>query len=89
MVALGQEVGERFTKAIHQTWAPVLTTGFGTFLLVLVGGLFGLIPCAGWLLSFLITLIAIGGVIMTVFGTRSAPGRLATNSQVEIVPPAS
>ena len=27
MVALGQEVGERFTKAINQIWAPVLTTG--------------------------------------------------------------
>ena len=33
MVALGQEVGERFTKAINQIWAPVLSTGFGTFLL--------------------------------------------------------
>jgi hypothetical protein len=89
MVALGQEVGERFTKAINQIWAPVLTTGFGTFLLVLIIGFVGLIPCFGWLLSFLITLIAIGGVVMTFFGTRSAPGKLATNSQVEIVPPAS
>src|SRR5690606_37992772 len=26
MVALGQEVGDRFTKAINQTWAPVLST---------------------------------------------------------------
>lgn len=89
MIALGQEVGERFTKAIHQTWAPVLTTGFGTFLLVLVGGFVGMIPCFGWLLSFLITLIAIGGVTMTLFGTRSAPGKMATNPQVEIIPPAS
>jgi hypothetical protein len=89
IVALGQEVGERFTKAINQSWAPVLTTGLGTCLLMLVSGLFGLIPCAGWLLAFLITLMAIGGVVMTVFGTRSAPGRMATNPQVEIVPPAS
>ena len=34
VVALGQEVGERFTKAIDQDWSPVLTIGFGTFLLV-------------------------------------------------------
>lgn len=88
MIALGQEVGERFTKAINQTWAPVLTTGLGTFMLVLIGGFVGMIPCFGWLLSFMITLIAIGGVIMTVFGTRSAPGKM-TQPQVEIIPPAS
>ncbi|MBI5943154.1 MAG: hypothetical protein HY864_02200 [Chloroflexi bacterium] len=89
MVALGQEIGERFTKAINQTWAPVLTTGLGTFTLVLIVGFVGMIPCFGWLLSFLITLIAIGGVTMTVFGTRTPPGKMATNPQVEIVPPAS
>ena len=86
IIALGQEVGERFTNAINQTWAPVLATGFGTFLLLLVGGFVGLIPCVGWLLPFLVGLIAIGGVAMTWFGTRSAPG--AMTPQVE-VPPAS
>ncbi len=83
-VALGQEVGDRFTKAINQTWAPVLSTGFGTFLLVLVTGLVGLIPCVGWLPSFVVTLIAIGGVAMTWFGTRNAP-----NLPPSQVPPAS
>jgi len=73
VIALGQEVGDRFTKAINQTWAPVLSTGFGTFLLMLVIGFFGMIPCVGWLPSFLVTLVAIGGVGMTWFGTRSAP----------------
>lgn len=89
MIAFGQEIGERFTKAINQTWAPVLTTGLGTFMLVLIGGFVGMIPCFGWLLSFLISLIAIGGVVMTVFGTRTPPGKMATSPQVEIVPPAS
>ncbi|MBI5825841.1 MAG: polymer-forming cytoskeletal protein [Chloroflexi bacterium] len=87
MVALGQEVGDRFTKAINQSWAPVLSTGFGTFLLMLVVGLVGLIPCVGWLSSFLVTLIAIGGVGMTWFGTRNAPG--ARSHQVDEIPPAS
>lgn len=87
MVALGQEVGDRFTKAINQTWAPVLSTGFGTFLLVLVTGLVSLIPCFGWLPSFLVTLVAIGGVVMTWFGTRNAPG--VVTQQVVEVPPAS
>jgi hypothetical protein len=86
MIALGQEVGERFTRAISQTWAPVLATGFGTFLLLLVGGFVGFIPCFGWLLTFIVSLVAIGGVAMTWFGTRSAPGAMPPQIQV---PPAS
>ncbi len=82
MIAIGQEVGERFTRAINQTWAPVLATGFGTFLLLLVGGFIGWVPCAGWLLQFLVGLLAVGGVAMTWFGTRAAPG--ATTSIVEV-----
>lgn len=87
MVALGQEVGERFTKAINQTWAPVLSTGFGTFLLMLVIGFLDMIPCVGWLPSFLVTWVVIGGVGMTWFGTRSAPG--ATIWKVDEIPPTS
>lgn len=89
MVALGQEVGERFTKAINQTWAPVLATGFGTFMLVLVVGLVGMIPCVGWLASFLVTLAALGGVAMTWFGTRNAPGAMMQMPQEIEVPPTS
>jgi hypothetical protein len=74
IIAIGQEIGERFTQAINQTWAPVLATGFGSFLLLLVGGFIGLIPCVGWLLPFVVGLIAVGGVAMTWFGTRAAPG---------------
>jgi len=89
MVALGQEVGERFTKAINQSWSPVLSTGFGTLLLMLVVGFIGLIPCVGWLLSFLVTLFALGGVAMTWFGTRPAPVRISPPPAPVEVPPAS
>ena len=90
MVALGQEVGERFTKAINQSWAPVLSTGFGTFLLMLIVGLVELVPCVGWLPSFLVTIIGIGGVAMTWFGTRNPPGVIPpTPVMVEEIPPAS
>ncbi len=88
IIALGQEVGERFTKGINQTWAPVLTTGFGTFLLMLVGGYIGMIPCVGWLVPFLIGIIGIGGVIMTWFGSRPGPTAALVHQPVE-VPPAS
>lgn len=70
VVAIGSEVGERFTKALNQTWSPVLTIGFGTFLLMLVGGAIGLIPCLGGLILFLLGMMGIGGTVMTWFGAR-------------------
>jgi len=88
MVVLGQEVGERFAKAINQIWAPVLTTGLGTFTLVLLTGLISLIPCIGWLGSFIISLLALGVTAMTRFGTFSPTGYTPAPS-VDVIPPAS
>ena len=70
VIALGIEVGDRFTKAIHQTWAPVFSAGFGTFLLMLVVGGFNQVPCIGWMGGVFVGLVGIGAVIMTMFGTR-------------------
>lgn len=97
VVAIGSEVGERFTKALNQTWSPVLTIGFGTFLLMLVGGSIGLIPCLGGLILFLLGMVGIGGSVMTWFGVRppqmpvmpvlTPPADSSTGS--EQLPPAS
>jgi hypothetical protein len=93
IIALGQEVGERFTHSINQSWAPVVTTGFGTFLLMLVGGYIGLIPCVGWLAPALLGLLGIGAVAVTWFGSRSAPVTIipASNPPTDVgqIPPAS
>jgi len=96
IIAFGMEIGERFTKAIHQTWAPVLSAGFGTFLLMFVVGAFGMIPCIGWIPEFLIGLIGIGAVVMTTFGSRPLhrPGMTASSPDpsaagVPPIPPAS
>jgi hypothetical protein len=70
IVAMGLEVGERFTKAINQQWSPVLTIGFGTFLLVLTGGMIGLIPCLGGIVLFMFSLVGIGASVITLFGAR-------------------
>lgn len=86
-IALGQEVGERFTRAINQSWAPALTTGFGTFLLMLVTGLVNLIPCFGWLPTFLISLVTTGAALMTWFGTRTPPGAIPPVQVIETAPP--
>ncbi len=88
IIALGQEVGDRFAKAINQVWAPVLSTGFGTFLLLLVIGLMELVPCIGWIPSALVTLVSIGAAVMTLFGTRNPPGYMPA-AIVDEVPPAS
>lgn len=70
VVAMGAEVGQRFSKAVNQVWSPVLTIGFGTFLLMLVGGAIGLIPCLGGLTLFLIGMVGIGASVITWFGVR-------------------
>lgn len=70
VVALGMEVGDRFAKAVHQTWEPVLTTGAGTFLLALGVGIVNLVPCVGWLAPVLMGLIALGAALITRFGTQ-------------------
>jgi hypothetical protein len=81
MIAIGTEVGERFTKAINQTWAPPLTAGMGTFLMMVVVGGIGMVPCIGWLAAALVAMAGIGGVVLTIFGTQSYP-RLVTPENV-------
>ncbi|MBN1303556.1 MAG: hypothetical protein JXA13_03900 [Anaerolineales bacterium] len=73
VIALGVEVGQRFTGMIEQRWPPVLTAGFGTFLLVLFVQGVGQLPCIGWLFQLLLGLVAIGAVTVTIFGTRPYP----------------
>jgi hypothetical protein len=84
LIAIGTEVGERFTRAINQTWAPPLTAGMGTFLMMIVVGGIGLVPCIGWLGTFLVALLGIGGVVLTIFGTQSYPRVV-----VPVTPPAN
>jgi hypothetical protein len=94
VVAFGMEVGNRFTNAIHQTWEPVLSTGFGTFLLAIVLGTVSLVPCIGWLAGVLVGLIGLGAAVITLFGTRpvfhpavlAASGDLGTGAGTSIPP---
>jgi hypothetical protein len=88
IIAIGQEVGERLAKSINQTWAPVLSIGVGTFLVMLLGGFIGLLPCIGWLVPTLAGFVAIGGAAMTWFGTRQV-GPLGLVPASEPIPPAS
>jgi len=86
VVAMGREVGERFATAINQRWTPVVTVGTGTFLLMMVGGAVGLIPCLGGIILFLLGLVSVGGAISTWFGLRPA---LRSGTPVYTPPPDS
>jgi hypothetical protein len=95
LIAMGTEVGERISKVLSQTWSPMQKTGFGTFFLVMVGGLIGFIPCLGTLVQFLLGLLGSGGALMTWFGNRTALGSLlasqtsSASAAPDQLPPAS
>lgn len=84
-IALGYEIGQRLTKALHQEWHPALSAGLGTFLLTLVvngASVLNFIPgvaCFTWILPSIVGMVALGGVVMTRFGTQAveAPGAAA------------
>jgi hypothetical protein len=72
-IAIGYEIGQRFTSAIHQNWHPAFSAGLGVFALTLVANALTGIPvlnCVGWLVPFLLGLAGLGAVIMTRFGTQ-------------------
>lgn len=69
-VGLGTEIGLRLETAFKTTFPLPLSAGLGTFLLNLVSSGFGLIPVLGWIVPALLTLIALGAVFLTRFGTR-------------------
>jgi uncharacterized membrane protein len=85
-IAVGYEVGQRFTKAIHQEWHPALSAGLGTFALTLIAASLTNIPvlnCIGWLVPFLLSIAALGGVLLTRFGTQTVDG---PHDQAVVVP---
>jgi len=79
-IALGLEVGKRMEKMfkVEESWAPAVRAGVGTFTLSLLGFAVGMVPCIGWILPFLAAMLSLGGVVLTLFGTRDYPPAEAT-----------
>ncbi|MCX7608653.1 MAG: polymer-forming cytoskeletal protein [Anaerolineales bacterium] len=83
-IALGYEIGERFTRAIRRTWHPSFSAGLGVFVLTLLSSALNSIPglsCVGWVFPTLLGLLGLGAVIMTRFGTQTvtqAPPKVET-----------
>ncbi len=72
-IAIGYEIGQRFTRAIHQEWHPSFSAGLGVFALTLMADALTGIPvlnCIGWLAPALLGLAGLGAVIMSRFGTQ-------------------
>jgi hypothetical protein len=69
--AIGYEIGRRIANSLNVEWAPAISAGIGTFILVFVlGGFSKLVPCIGWLPQTLVGLWGLGAVLMTRFGTQ-------------------
>jgi hypothetical protein len=78
VVALGQEIGDRFARAVQKDWTPTITAGIGTFVLVFllasIQSLNELLPfmvCVTWILPVLVGLLAVGSVVITRFGAQA------------------
>jgi hypothetical protein len=95
VISIGQEIGERFAKALRQDWAPVITTGLGTFALVFVlnsvhsmNNLLPFMACVTWIIPALVGLVAIGAVVVTRFGARPVQSPALTVYTPPADPPA-
>lgn len=69
-IGLGLEIGQRLGQMTKSGFHPAAAAGLGTLLLALVVGGIGMIPCVGWVAPFLVYSLALGGVILTRFGSR-------------------
>ncbi len=86
-VGLGTEIGLRLAAALKTEFPLPLSAGLGTFLLHLGANGFGLIPCFGWVVPTLLSLVSLGAVFLTRFGTRPLSITVA-QAPVESAPPA-
>lgn len=69
-VAAGYEVGRRMASAFRQEWAMPVAAGAGSFTLGVVAAFAGIIPCLNVVVWVLVSLLGLGAVVMSFFGTR-------------------
>lgn len=69
-IALGTEVGNRLAEVFGWKLNPAANAGIGTFVVSVVVGGIGFIPCVGWIAPFVVAALGVGGVLLTRFGSR-------------------
>jgi hypothetical protein len=72
-IVIGLVTGERLSRLVNQNWSGPVNAGIGTLVLSLMAGLLSIIPCIGWIVPFIITIVGLGGVVLTRFGMVSYP----------------
>ena len=92
IIAAGVEVGRRLASAFRQEWALPVSAAVGAFLLTIVtNSVDAVVPCVGWVLSFLVGLLGLGAVILTRFGTSQYPSQAevydTTSGELQNSPP--
>ena len=70
-IAVGYELGSKVAASIKVDWTPPVFTGVGTLLLTILAAGVGWIPCVGWILPAIVSMIGLGGVIVSRFGMSS------------------
>ena len=83
-IIVGYEVGVRFSALFKDIWHPSISAGVGTLILSLVTGIAAVIPCVGWVLGFIATVMGLGAVITSRFGSDRRP----PNSTQDMISPA-
>lgn len=74
LIAIGMEIGKRFSGLVKREWADPVSAGLGTlFLMLVLNGVNEMIPCIGWMLPVTVGMIGLGAVLMTRFGTQFYP----------------
>ena len=84
-ISLGYEVGVRLGQSVGQEWTPIVEAGAGTFLLTLIVGSAGIVPCLGVMIWILVLSFGLGAVILTRFGRQ--PFHYNPSSSVALPPP--
>jgi hypothetical protein len=75
-IAVGFEIGQRMAELVKTSWHPSISAGLGTLLLALVTSSANLIPCVGWILGFVASIIGLGAVITSRVGSEKYADRL-------------
>ncbi len=75
--AINLEVGNRLARLFKVDWSAPVAAGIGALVFNLVVFGFAYIPCLGWTLSVVVLLFALGGVLVTRFGSHEYPEPVA------------
>jgi hypothetical protein len=86
-IGLGNFIGERLSHAVKGNWAPAVSAGIGTLLISLLIGVINLIPCVGWVIGIILSLIGLGAIVITKFGSTGATSEKTSHSAA--IPPAA